>query len=104
MFHRLTRWFLSILSGGGGMPAIARGYLDRVFSHGFAYLNTDKGPLGLLNKKRIIIINTVGATEQEYRNNTMTEALELVIAVDIIFAEVWRENSYAIDFAQGVFL
>lgn len=30
----------------GGMPAIARGYLDRVFSHGFAYLNTDKSPLG----------------------------------------------------------
>lgn len=67
----------------GGMPAIARGYLDRVFSCGYAYSDTDQGPVGLLNKKRIILINTVGATEELYRDNGMTKALEIVADIGI---------------------
>lgn len=67
----------------GGMPAIARGYLDRVFSYGYAYLDTDQGPVGLLNKKRIILINTVGATEELYRDNGMKKALEIVADIGV---------------------
>ena len=37
----------------GGMPAIMHGYLDRVFSYGFAYTSGANGSVGLLNNKRI---------------------------------------------------
>ena len=41
-----------------GMPALLKGYLDLVFSEGFAYLSTDKGVKKLLKGKKVIIVNT----------------------------------------------
>lgn len=61
-----------------GMPAILRGYLDRVLSYGFAYTATDTGIIGLLGDKRIIMINTIGATEEVYQKNGMLNALETI--------------------------
>ncbi len=41
-----------------GMPAMIKGYIDRVFSEGFAYLNTSKGSGKLLKGKKAVIVNT----------------------------------------------
>ena len=49
-----------------GQPAILKGYIDRVFSKGFAYDYTDKGPVGLLNTKKVIILNTTGGPADNY--------------------------------------
>lgn len=61
-----------------GMPAILRGYLDRIFSYGFAYTATDAGIVGLLGNKRIIMVNTIGAAEEVYQKNGMLNALETI--------------------------
>lgn len=45
----------------GCMPAITRGYIDRVFSKGFAYDYGPNGPIGLLPGKKVCLISTMGA-------------------------------------------
>ena len=47
-----------------GMPAILKGYIDRVFSFGFAYTVDETGPRGLLGDKKVYIVNTTGADEE----------------------------------------
>ncbi|PKB42993.1 NAD(P)H dehydrogenase (quinone) [Cellulophaga sp. RHA19] len=60
-----------------GLPAIMKGYIDRVFSYGFAY-KYDKGiQKGLLAGKQAIIINTHGKSRQEYNDIGMDRALKL---------------------------
>ena len=46
-------------------PAILKGWIDRVFSHGFAYTIDDQGAHGLLDLKRVLLIMTAGGTEEE---------------------------------------
>lgn len=43
-----------------GLPAMMKGYVDRVFSYGFAYKYENGVQIGLLKGKRAIIINTQG--------------------------------------------
>ncbi len=45
------------------MPAILKGWIDRVFSYGFAYGHDSKGVKPLLAGKKAIIINTAGGAE-----------------------------------------
>jgi NAD(P)H dehydrogenase (quinone) len=45
----------------GRMPSILGGYLDRVFSKGFAYDYTATGPVGLLPGKKVYAVSTMGA-------------------------------------------
>jgi NAD(P)H dehydrogenase (quinone) len=60
-----------------GMPAILKGYIDRVFSYGFAY-RYDKGvQKGLLTGKKAVILNTHGKSHAEYEAIGMNEALKL---------------------------
>lgn len=60
-----------------GMPAILKGYIDRVFSYGFAY-RYDKGiQKGLLSGKKAVILNTHGKSQAEYEAIGMNEALKL---------------------------
>ncbi|HNV23394.1 MAG TPA: NAD(P)H-dependent oxidoreductase [Candidatus Omnitrophota bacterium] len=49
-----------------GMPAILKGYIDRVFSYGFAYRAGEKGIEGLLTGKKVFILNTTGETQDQY--------------------------------------
>lgn len=46
------------------VPAILKGYIDRVFSLGFAYRYTSKGPQGLLQGKKGLLITTSGADQR----------------------------------------
>ena len=45
----------------GRMPSITMGYLDRVFSKGFAYDYGPTGPVGLLPEKKAYAFSTMGA-------------------------------------------
>ncbi|AEV97247.1 NAD(P)H dehydrogenase [Niastella koreensis] len=60
-----------------GMPAIMKGYIDRVMSYGFAYRYDQGVQKGLLTGKQAIIINTHGKSTAEYEANGMGKALSL---------------------------
>ena len=50
----------------GGLTAQLRGYMDRVFSNGFAYRETEGGLEKLLTDKKAFTINTIGAPAYVY--------------------------------------
>ena len=49
-----------------GMPAMLKGYVERVFSEGFAYRITDDGIAGLLGGKKVFLFTTMGASMGDY--------------------------------------
>lgn len=59
-----------------GMPAILKGYIDRVYSYGFAYLSGKDGAIGLLKGKKVFVYNTLGQSKEEYEKE-MFHALNL---------------------------
>ena len=58
-----------------GQPAVLKGYIDRVFSFGFAYTADEKGLRGLLNGKKAVILNTTGGSEADYKDKGFKDAL-----------------------------
>jgi len=60
-----------------GMPAIMKGYIDRVFSYGFAYRYDNGIQKGLLAGKSAFIINSHGKSKIEYQEIGMDNALKL---------------------------
>lgn len=60
-----------------GLPAIMKGYIDRVFSYGFAYRYDQGIQKGLLKSKKTVIINTHGKSHEEYEKTGMDKALTL---------------------------
>ncbi len=58
-----------------GLPAILKGYIDRVFSFGFAYGFTARGLEGFLGGKKVVIFNTTGQPKELYINNGMYKAM-----------------------------
>lgn len=60
-----------------GMPAILKGYIDRVFSYGFAYRYDAGVQKGLLIGKKTVIINTQGKSAKVYQEMGMDKALIL---------------------------
>lgn len=61
------------------MPARLKGYIDRVFSYGFAYEIGKDGIKGLLSGKKVIVLNTTGGTEETYDKMGFREAVEKTI-------------------------
>ncbi len=63
-----------------GMPAILKGYVDRVFSFGFAYTDDENGDsVGLLIDKKAIFISTSGATIEELEEQGTLESFKTTI-------------------------
>jgi NAD(P)H dehydrogenase (quinone) len=60
-----------------GLPAMMKGYIDRVFSYGFAYRYDQGVQRGLLTGKKAVIINTHGKSNAEYESIGMNKALSL---------------------------
>lgn len=61
----------------GGMPALLKGYIDRVFARGFAYTIDERGNLiGLLGGKKVVILNNMGATYEYYDKTGMLKSLK----------------------------
>jgi len=52
-----------------GMPAMLKGYIDRVFTEGFAYRVTDDGIAGLLVGKKVFLFTTMGASIEDYEES-----------------------------------
>lgn len=61
----------------GGMPAIMKGYIDRVFSWGFAYKSNGNGPYPLLTDKKAIVMSSLGQSRAEYEQG-MFQAMNKV--------------------------
>ncbi|KGQ45139.1 NAD(P)H oxidoreductase [Gallibacterium anatis] len=59
-----------------GFPAMLKGYLDRVFSHGFAYKTDDNGSEGLLNDKKMLQFVTFGNNIYEYQQKGFMQAFD----------------------------
>ena len=58
-----------------GFPAILKGYLDRVLTHGFAY-QTGKETIGLLKGKKIQQFVTMGNTNEKYEQKGFLQSLD----------------------------
>ncbi|HXX54273.1 MAG TPA: NAD(P)H-dependent oxidoreductase [Thermodesulfovibrionales bacterium] len=52
-----------------GMPAMLKGYIDRVFTEGFAYKITDNGIAGTLSGKKVFLFTTMGASIADYEES-----------------------------------
>ncbi|SDW85769.1 NAD(P)H-dependent oxidoreductase [Paenibacillus sp. PDC88] len=68
-----------------GMPAILKGYIDRVFSYGFAYAYNEDGQLiRMLTDKHSLIINTHGSSAAHYDQIGMTDGLRVTAGAGIL--------------------
>ncbi|GFP74298.1 NAD(P)H-dependent oxidoreductase [Clostridium fungisolvens] len=65
------------------MPAILKGYIDRVFSYGFAYEYVDGAPNGLLKGKKVVIFSTTGTPNEMYAASGMHKSMEQTIGQGI---------------------
>ncbi|MED1794168.1 NAD(P)H-dependent oxidoreductase [Brevibacillus nitrificans] len=61
-------------------PAILKGYIDRVFTDGFAFHYEEKGPVGLLAGKQAIVFTTTSETAKELVATGMDAVIEKQIA------------------------
>lgn len=62
----------------GHMPAILKGYIDRVFAYGFAYsVKPDGEPVGLLPNKKIMLFTPMGNPYELYEKMGMLNALNM---------------------------
>ena len=61
-----------------GFPAMLQGYLDRVFSEGFAYIIKRGSYVPGLADKKAAIVNTSGASAQELRSAGTMRALKVI--------------------------
>ncbi|MEE4198433.1 MAG: NAD(P)H-dependent oxidoreductase [Bacteroidales bacterium] len=56
-------------------PAILKGYIDRVFTNGFAFKVTPRGVEGMLKGKRVRLITSAGMDESSLKENHIMESL-----------------------------
>lgn len=59
-----------------GLPAILKGYIDRVFLYGFAYQKGPNGVTGLLDDKKVLIFSSTGQPKKVYENG-MYDAMNM---------------------------
>jgi NAD(P)H dehydrogenase (quinone) len=62
-----------------GMPAMLKGYIDRVFSYGFAYEITESGAVGLLAGKKVFLVTTMGASKEDYQKLDMFRSFDQTV-------------------------
>ncbi len=60
-----------------GMPAMLKGYVDRVFCQGFAYCLYDDRAEGLLDGKKVLIFNTTALPSSVYTSQGMHDAMSM---------------------------
>jgi len=58
-------------------PAVLKGYIDRVFTNGFAFRIGEKGPEGLLGGKRVRLITTAGMSDEALKKSNIYEGLRI---------------------------
>ena len=65
------------------MPAVLKGWIDRVFSLGFAYTFGDQGPQGLLRHQKALLITTCGADQIFFDQSGVQKAIQMTIDLGI---------------------
>ena len=68
----------------GQMPAMLKGFIDRVFSHGFAYAYTEKGAEALLKGKTAHVYICTGNPSEVYEQNGMHNAITKINADGVL--------------------
>lgn len=66
------------------IPAMMKGYFDRVFAYDYAYKYTSAGPKGLLPAKKVFRFNPMGTPNEIYEKNGLRQAYEKAIDSGII--------------------
>ena len=74
------------------MPAIMRGYIDKVFALEYAYTYTENGPVGLLKGKKAMVFQTTGSPGEILESSGLTDAMKVDIGTGI-FNFVGLENA-----------
>ncbi len=80
-----------------GMPAIMKGYIDRVFQHGFAYSFTSDEPKKRFAGKRALFLTPTGQPQ-----NIEGEDTKLTRAIKTLTSE-WLFNSIDVEIIDHVF-
>ena len=62
-----------------GFPAILKGYLDRVLTHGFAYKTDETGSIGLIHGKKMQQFINIGSNVAEYQANGYAKGLDICL-------------------------
>ena len=65
------------------MPAILKGWIDRVFSLGFAYDLRDEGPVGLLKHRKALLITTCGGDQVFFDQSGIQKAIQLTVDLGV---------------------
>ena len=65
-------------------PAILKGYIDKIFSYGFAYLYDENGPVPLLTDKEGIFISTMGAPNEFYKEAGFLDSFDKTQDIGIL--------------------
>lgn len=85
--QELVRWadtlFFVFPIWWSSMPAIMKGYIDRIFSFGFAYMADEKGAQGLLQGKKVYLVNTTGADEDTNNRYGVFQSMQNLVDVGI---------------------
>lgn len=63
----------------GQMPAMLKGFIDRVFTAGFAFTYTEEGAKGLLEGKKAQIIINTGSPNEYYAQTGMHDAQKRIM-------------------------
>ena len=66
------------------IPAMMKGYFDRVFSYGYAYVLEGDEPKGLFPSKKVLKYNPMGTPRKIYEKNGLRQAYEKAIDSGII--------------------
>jgi len=66
-----------------GFPAILKGYIDKVFSYGFAYKNGSKGIEGQLTNKRVYLFTSMGNSLAQYEEKGLIDAFKKIHGKEI---------------------
>ncbi|AYK07316.1 flavodoxin family protein [Brevibacillus laterosporus] len=65
-------------------PAILKGYIDRIFSNGFAFKYEKNGPVGLLTGKQALVFTTTRESQQEMQASGLDEVVKKQVVDGIL--------------------
>lgn len=66
------------------IPAMMKGYFDRVFTYGYAYKMIKGKPTGLLARQKVLKYNPAGSPRELYEKNKLGQAYEKAIDSGIL--------------------
>lgn len=77
------------------MPAMLKGFIDRVFTHGFAYKITENGSVGLLSEKTAHVYINTNTPTAIYEETLMNQAQIRVIEQGVFdFCGIKTETTF----------